>query len=172
MKTKNKILIFVFIIIGLLNVGDKKTLASNFEFTSKNSFINITEESYNRVNEFLDGRFYSKNLNNKFFDVYGLYFALSKSGSISVFSFCDDDVTGCNENLIKYQTYKKCTKYSGEECYIILIKNKLILNKKIIKINKENKKNIKQYFKISGKQNTSYEIRAFSYKDSGSDDWE
>lgn len=173
MKKRNKLIIFFLIIIGFFIINIEKTLASNFEFTSKNSFIKITEESYNKINEFINGRFFSKNLNNKFFDVYGLYFALSKSGDVSVFSFCDDNVTGCNENLIKYQTYKKCTKYSGEECYIVLIKDKLVLNKKIVKINKKNIKNIKKYFKILGKKNTSYEIRAFSYKDmGGSDDWQ
>jgi hypothetical protein len=172
--TKSKTFLVVLLIHAFLLFFTALTLANNFQYTIKGTDkINITEASFQRFIEFTKGRFYSKVYGAKIYQVFGLYFALSEKGNAVVFSFCEDDMIGCNTNLLKYQTKAKCEKISGEPCNIIAINKDLVLNNKIITI--ENEKQIKEYFVINSDKkipNFSFEIRAQNLRDFGNDDYQ
>ena len=152
---------------------NEKVLASNFQYTIKgDEKIKISKDNFSRLLEYEKGEFYSKIYGSKFRQVYGLYFALSENGNIVSFSFCEDDMIGCNTNLLKYQTKATCEKFAKQVCNIIAINKNLILNSKIISI--ENEKQIQNYFIIDTdqkKSSFSYEIKAQNLRDSGNDDY-
>jgi hypothetical protein len=171
----NKIKIFkilcFFIITSVLH--GEKVSASNFQYTIEGTEkIKISKANFSRLLEYEKGEFYSKVYGTKIKQVFGLYFALSEKGNTVSFSFCEDDMIGCNTNLLKYQTKATCEKFAKEACNIIAINKNLVLNKKIIPI--ENEKKIQKYFIIDTDQKISsfsYEIRAQNLRDFGNDDY-
>ena len=147
--------------------------ASNFEYTHNLENINISKKIYERFLEYNSGNFYSSVYQKKFTQTKGMYFSLSKNGTIAAFSFCEDDMIGCNTNLLEYQTKATCEKISKEHCNIIAVKNNLILNKQMILLN--NQKALQEYFDIYKNSNLpflSYEIRAQNLRDFGNDDYQ
>ena len=131
-KNSNKLLIVIVLCSFFFN-SIQPSIASNFEYTivGKDK-INISKESFLRLEEYRKGRFYSKVYDTKIFNVTGLYFALSETGNAVALSFCEDGLFDCNTNLLKYQTRLTCEKISKETCNIIAINQNLILNKKNI----------------------------------------
>ena len=100
-KIKQKIIIALLSVFFILIIFQQKLLASNFQYAITGSEkIKITEASFVRLIEFTKGRFYSKIYGAKIYQVIGLYFALSENGNTVAFSFCEDDIIGCNENLM------------------------------------------------------------------------
>ena len=156
----------IFFVIIFLFFNCNNLNASNFQYTYNNTEkIKISEKTYNRFIEYKKGNFYSQIYQKKFSQTKGMYFSLSKSGNVSVFSFCEDDILGCVSNLVKYQTLKKCERIAKEQCFIIAIGNNLVINKKKISLKDEDY--LKKVFKIyiSGQKNQTYEIRAMSLRE-------
>ena len=139
--------------------------ASNFEYTHNLENINISKKIYERLLEYNSGNFYSPVYQKKFTQTKGMYFSLSKSGTVTAFSFCEDDMLGCVSNLVKYQTLKTCERISKEACYIIAIGNNLVINKKKIAMDNEN--NFKKIFEVNSDkiQVKSYEIRGVTLRE-------
>lgn len=168
------IFIMFLCLLAILSISQKKVLASNYQYTIiDKKKINISEESFKRLIDFSNGSFYSKVYGQKIIQAIGLYFALSDKGNIVAFSFCEDDMIGCNTNLLEYQTKATCEKISKEHCNIIAVKNNLILNKQMILLN--NQKALQEYFDIYKNSNLpflSYEIRAQNLRDFGNDDYQ
>ena len=175
-KIRNKFIkkIKIFLTTIFIIFLGKEVHASNFQYTiTEYEKIKITEFNYLRLLEYSKGDFYSKTHGSRIFQVKGLYFALSEQGNVIAFSFCDDDIIGCNENLLKYQTKATCESLSKEKCNIIAIGNNLILNRKIIPI--INNQDLNKHFAISkdnSMSNLSYEIRAQNLRDAGNDDYQ
>jgi hypothetical protein len=173
-KIKNKAFFVLLLLIVFLISFNSSTVANNFQYSIKGTNkINITEASFQRLIEYSKGRFYSKVYGQKIYQVTGLYFALSEKGTAVAFSFCEDDIIGCNTNLLKYQTKATCEKISGEFCNILAINNDLIINNKIVAIENENQ--IQEYFiinKESKAPNLSYEIKAYNLRDFDGDSFD
>ena len=166
-------LLVIITILGFINLlFEKKTYANNFEHKIKSpEKIKISEENFFRLLEFADGSFYSKVHGNKYSQVFGLHFALSAEGNTVAFSFCEDDMIGCNTYLLEYQTKATCERISGNYCNIIAIEKNLILNQKKIPLNDKNLKENFIIYKDKNITNYSYEIRAQNLRDFGNDDY-
>ena len=153
------------IIFFTFYLNNNLLFASNFEYTHNLESINISKKTYERFLEYNSGNFYSPVYQKKFTQTKGMYFSLSKSGSVAAFSFCEDDMLGCVSNLVKYQTLKTCERIAKETCYIIAIGNNLVINKK--KIAMDDESNFKKVFKVN--TNTvevqSYEIRGVTLRE-------
>ena len=98
-KIRNKFIkkIKIFLTTIFIIFLGKEVHASNFQYTiTEYEKIKITEFNYLRLLEYSKGDFYSKTHVSRIFQVKGLYFALSEQGHVIAFSFCDDDIIGCN----------------------------------------------------------------------------
>jgi hypothetical protein len=179
-KIKNNI-IFIIILIFLTNPAYSISVNIKnqylYKYTLNKKHITISGENYKRLKKFFLGNFFSYEQNNFQSNANGVYYALSESGNASVMSFCNEKINNCILHNIKFITKKKCERISKEKCFIIASANKIILNKKIYKINN---KNIEQIFTLilkihpsnNSKQNIS-DIRINLYRDfDGSSDWE
>ena len=109
-----------------------------FKYSSDENIINISEKNLDRLRTFFLGNFFSYEQNNYQSNASGVYFALSITGNASVLSFCNEVINNCILNNMKFITKKKCERISNERCFIIASGNKIILNKKIYKVNKSN----------------------------------
>lgn len=147
-KERNNLIILFFIVNFLFY-----TTGSNSEnFIKKHTYknikankIKISKKNMERINGYLNGNFYSQNLNKKFIHVSGIYYAISKDGNNSSISFCDaDHFSLCAEQMLAYQTLKKCEKISKQECF-------LIYRGKIFLPTREKNFNLDKYFIINSK---------------------
>lgn len=137
------ILRFFFLILLFINYA----CVSNFEHTNKsNELIKISDKSFERINGYLSGNFYSYENKKKVSNAIGLYFALSNDGTSTAFSYCEDYLMTCDKTLVKIKTKLRCEKISNQNCFIIFFGDKFVKNKKT-KIVK-NKKNLENEFLI------------------------
>lgn len=122
-KQKNNLLILVFFINIFFfsnNLYSENFLKKNTYNIKNNKKINISKKSMERILGYLNGNFYSENLNKTFYQVSGIYFALSKDGNNTSISFCNADAFNlCAEQMLVYQTLNKCEKISNQKCYLI-----------------------------------------------------
>lgn len=141
-KNKKFLLIFIFFLLF-------SSESNSFNFIKKNTIklnnvkkIEISNETLVRIKGYLKGKFYSPNLNQKFFQVSGVFFAISNNGNNSSISFCNaDSFDLCAEQLLAYQTLKKCEKISREKCY-------LLFRGKVFLPTREKNISIEKYFLI------------------------
>ena len=132
-----------FIILFFFNYA----CVPNFEYTHKtNELIKISDKSFERAKEYLNGNFYSYENKKQVSNAIGLYFALSGDGTSTTFSYCEDYIMTCDKALVKIRTKLRCEKISNQHCFIIFFDNQLVKNKKI-KIIKD-KKNLDNEFLI------------------------
>jgi hypothetical protein len=149
-KEKNK-LITLFFIVNFLFCA---TGSYSENFIKKHTYkiikadkIKISKKNMERINGYLNGNFYSQNLNKNFIHVSGIYYAISKDGNSSSISFCDaDHFTLCAEQMLAYQTLKKCEKISKQECF-------LIFRGKTFLPTRENNLDLGKYFIANSKAN-------------------
>lgn len=107
-----------------------------------NNQIPVSKEVFARMENYLKGSFFSKNLNRKLIQVSGIYMSISEKGDHSSISFCDaDNFDLCAEQHLAFQTLKKCEKISEQKCYLVF-RGKTFLPRK------DNKLNLKKYFYI------------------------
>ena len=175
-KIKSKI---KFIIVLLLFFS---THAQSFDFKTRYLYlytleadkIKISELQFKRLNDYLNGNFFSFEQNNYQKNVKGIYFSISQSGNTSVISYCDQDVIYCVTDNLKFQTNFKCERISNEKCYIILIEDNIVFNKKKTPLTKEISKYKNNFFKLqkSNEKQKISDIRAKSYRDRESNDYE
>ena len=178
-KIKSKI---KFIIILLIFSTHASTHAKSFDFktrylylyTQKSDKIKISELQFERLSNYLNGNFFSFEQNNFQKNVRGIYFSISETGNASVLSYCDDNVVYCVTNNLKFRTNYKCERISKERCFIILVQDNIVLNKKkshLIGELSKYKKTIFLIHKGNSKQIMS-DIRAELYRDRESNDYE
>lgn len=139
----NNILRFFFLVLLCMNYA----CVANFEYTNNsNELIKISDKSFERINGYLNGNFYSYENKKKVSNAIGLYFALSNDGTSTTFSYCEDYLMTCDKTLVKIRTKLRCEKISNQDCFIIFFDDKFVKNKKtkIIK----NKKNLENEFLI------------------------
>lgn len=100
----------------------------------ENKKINeISQDKFNQLNSLLNNQFFDprRNKQTKIFQL--MYFALSKDGQFSSISICDTNAMSyydCIDINEKSKTQKNCEKISKQKCFIIVSKNKLLLNEK------------------------------------------
>lgn len=175
-KIKNKI---KFIIILLLFFS---THAQSFDFKTRYLYlytleadkIKISELQFERLNDYLNGNFFSFEQNNYQKNVKGIYFSISQSGNASVLSYCDNDIIYCVTDNLKFQTNYKCERISNEKCYIILVEGNIILNKKKTVLTQQVSKYKNIFFQLhkGNKKQITSDIRAELYRDRESNDYE
>ena len=119
---------YFIIIITLIIVN-----TSHFYFANAASFLkkntlnmeenikfNISKEIFDRMNNYLEGKINSKNLNTKKSNIAGIYFSISNDGQFSSSSFCDAyDFNDCAEQHLGFQTLKSCERISKQKCFLI-----------------------------------------------------
>ncbi len=112
--------------------------ANKFHYTFNNSTIKLSESSFERLNGFFKGNFYSYFLKKQITDASGIYFAISRDGTHSVISYCDDtNIWNCSEDFAKFQSVKLCERISKQECFILANNNEILINKKEYKISNQ-----------------------------------
>lgn len=148
---KNNILLLIFLFFLFTSSSfTENYVKKNTIKLEKGAKIIVSKNVYSRIEGYLNGEFYSKNLNKKLKQVSGIYFALSKDGNSSSISFCDaDHFNLCAEQLLAYQTLKKCEKYSQIKCF-------LIFRGKVFLPTKDKNIDIKKNFVLSGNKNVGY----------------
>ena len=152
-RNSNNSIFFKIIIVNFFIL--LSSCKSNFEHTYiKKDLIKISNDSYSRVTEYLNGNFYSFENKKKITRAIGLYFALSEDGNSTVFSYCEDYLMTCEKTLVKIKTKLRCEKIAKKTCYVIFFDNRLVRNEKIKIINNENDlKNEFLIFKTNLKSN-------------------
>lgn len=145
-KQINSFLIFIFSFTTLLfstNSYSESFLKKNTYKMNKKNIIKVSQKNLERLSGYLSGSFYSQNLNKKFINVSGVYYAISKDGNNSSISFCDaDHFELCAEQMLAYQTLGKCEKISNQKCF-------LIFRGKVFLPTRENKINLNKYFVLN-----------------------
>lgn len=175
MKAKNKLLTLVITFFLVLN--SSKLNASTYQWTYNNNSLIITEQVFKRLNDFLKGNFYSHTFKKQITLATPLYFAISHDGEGSVLSYCEDERFNCIASVAKYQTLTKCKKKFTQNCYILAIGNKIIINKKIYKVNNNSFETDLNGFlslvKIVKKNtnNKEADIHYYSIREIGENDW-
>lgn len=129
-------ILFTFIILVFSIHTDAS--ANKFQYTFNNSTIKISESSFERLNGFFKGNFYSYFLKKQITDASGIYFAISRNGMHSVISYCDDtNIWNCSEDFAKFQSVKLCERISKQGCFILANNKEILINKKEYKISNQ-----------------------------------
>ena len=55
-----------------------------------NDKINVSEQTFSRIQNYYNGDFYSVENDNRIFNVVGIYFIISDDGKFSVISYCKE----------------------------------------------------------------------------------
>lgn len=170
---------FLLICFSILS-KQAKAFGNKFQYTSKSSEINISEKSFDRLDGFFKGIFYSEIFKKEITGSSGIYFAISKDGMHSVISYCDDtNIWNCSFDFARYQSVKRCEKISNQQCYILANNSEILINKNIYKIKTKNPKNeliklnkiLKKF--ITRKDAKHSEIRYLTVEEKNNgDDWE
>ena len=158
--TNKIILVFFLILITSVNTYSKSYIKKNtIEFDNYNK-ISISETAEKRIKNYLNGKINSKNLQQNFKNVSGIYFAISDNGSDTSISFCNElDFDLCAEQHLAFQTLKKCEKISKRSCFL-LFRGKTFLP------TREKKININNFFTVSNKQlGNHYDIQGWTLEE-------
>ena len=130
----NTFLSFVILVFSM----QTNAFANRFQYTYNNSTIKLSESSFERLNGFFKGNFYSYFLKKQITDASGIYFAISKDGTHSVISYCDDaNIWNCSEDFAKFQSVKLCERISKQECFILANNKEILINEKAYKISNQ-----------------------------------
>lgn len=174
MKTKNKFFIFILtFFISISNISYSSIYQWTYNSSKK---LPISETTYQRLNNFFTGDFYSYTFKKKITLATPLYFAISENGQGSVLSYCEDDKVNCIASVAKFQTLARCKKKFLQNCFIIGIDNKVIINKKVYIINKNNSrevlKNISYFTHVKNEIKLPHDdIHYYSIREVGEADW-
>lgn len=154
---KNKLLCIIFIFfVTSFQCYAESFIKKNTYNLNNNQNIKISNTTYMRIKGYLNGNFYSENLNKKLYQISGIYFSISQDGNYSTTSFCDaDDFSLCAEQMLAYQTLKKCERISKQKCFLIfrgktflpLITNNIDIKKIFTIVNNSNGKHYDIYGK-------------------------
>lgn len=140
-KNKNSNIFFLnifFLFIILVFSMQTNAFANRFQYTYNNSTIKLSGSSFERLNGFFKGNFYSYFLKKQITDASGIYFAISKDGTHSVISYCDDaNIWNCSEDFAKFQSVKLCERISKQECFILANNKEILINEKAYKISNQ-----------------------------------
>jgi hypothetical protein len=109
-----------------------------YKYSSNESGLVISSNNYKRLEEFFKGKFFSYEQNNYQAGATGVYFALSKTGNVSVMSFCNEGINECILNNMQFITKAKCERISKEACFVVAANDRIILNNKYYLINQKN----------------------------------
>ena len=174
MKIKNKLCIFVITsCIFVSSISHSSIYQWTYNSEKK---LPISETTYQRLNNFFTGNFYSYTFKKKITLGTPLYFAISENGQGSVISYCEDERVNCIASVAKFQTLARCKKKFLQNCYIMGIDNKVIINKKIYLINKNNPKeileNISSFVHVKNEIKLPHDdIHYYSIREVGEADW-
>ena len=139
--------------------------------------INVSEQTFSRIQNYYNGDFYSVENDNRIFNVVGIYFVISEDGKFSVISYCKEEKINCDLNLQEFKANYRCKKISQQNCRTLFNEKKIIIDRKTNNIKKiSSKEELKDYF-ITYKDNNKSNFKKFisdleiiTYKEMNSND--
>ena len=142
-----------------------------------NDRINVSEQTFNRIQNYYDGDFYSVENDNRIFNVVGIYFVISEDGKFSVISYCTEEKINCDLNLQEFKANYRCKKISQQNCRTLFYEKKIVIDRKTNNIkkisSKEDLKNLFIVYKDNNKSNFKKfisDLEIITYKEMSSND--
>lgn len=125
---------------------------STMSFAGNHNKLLVTSDSYERIENYFEKKFYSFVYNNELSDVTNLAFAISDDGQNTILGYCrENNILLCQTNSpYLFQTKKKCERKFKKVCKLIFQGNFLIKNNKKIEI--ENKEDLKLFINYTNKR--------------------
>jgi len=136
----------IFILLLLFSFSNLNLALSNNQIENKIIQMKLTQASYDRMVNYIEGNFYSFSENKKITKAIGMYFAISDDGKSTAISYCQDFLMTCRKSLVKARTKMLCERISKIKCTVIFNEDKFLISKK--RINKKNIQYLNDYFKI------------------------
>lgn len=163
-----KTIFFIFFFSVLSANLEAKIEKKTLEPISK---VIITEESYQKLQSYLNNEVYSYTYKKNQKNIRGIYFFLSESGHGTSIGYCNGFYEDhCQIGHLKNTLLKNCQKINNEKCFLIASRKNLIIDKQKIK-----KQKIEKFFKIiksnNTKKNYHYDLMIPSFGDLWDDNW-
>lgn len=159
---------FVIIITLIIINASNLCVANAVSFLKKNTLnvrenikFDISEDVFDRMNNYLKGKINSKNLSKKVSNISGVYFSISNDGQFSSSSFCDAyDFSDCAEQHLGFQTLKSCERISKQKCFLIFRGKEFLPTR-------SKQFDLEKYFKISVNNVSAkhYDIQGFTIEE-------
>lgn len=164
---KTKILFVLFFLLLTVNLEAK----IQKEILNPQSKIIITEESYQKLQNYLNNEIYSYTYKKNQKNIRGIYFFLSESGRGTSIGYCNGFYEDhCQIGFLKNNLLEKCQKINNENCFLIVNRKNIIIDNKKIQ-----KQEIDKFFKIVKNKNTKnnyhYDLMVPSFGDLWDDNW-
>ena len=142
-----------------------------------NDKINVSEQTFSRIQNYYNGDFYSVENDNRIFNVVGIYFIISDDGKFSVISYCKEEKINCDLNLQEFKANYRCKKISQQNCRTLFYEKNIVINHNMKKIKKIKSKEELNNFFTTYKDNNEGNFKKFisdleiiTYKEMNSND--